>query len=71
VADRWLDYTVDLEEGSSTMEFGQIVPLVLLILPLLAFAEIFYGELLDTFSEPHAHIPYRPGLSCPADSNEM
>lgn len=44
VADRWLDYSVDLEEGSSTMEFGQIVPLVLLILPLLAFAEIFYGE---------------------------
>lgn len=44
VADRWLDYSVDLGEGSSTMEFGQIVPLVLLILPLLAFAEIFYGK---------------------------
>ena len=44
VADRWLNYHVDLSEGSNTMEFGQIVPLVLLILPLLAFAEIFYGK---------------------------
>lgn len=44
VADRWLDFSVDLGEGSSTMEFGQIVPLVLLIIPLLAYAEVFYGQ---------------------------
>ena len=44
VADRWLDFDVDLEDRSSTMEFGQIVPLVLLIIPLLAYAEVFYGE---------------------------
>lgn len=44
VADRWMDFSINLEEGSNTMEFGQIVPLVLLILPMLAFAEIFYGK---------------------------
>ena len=43
-ATRWLDYHIDLEEESSTWGFGQIVPLILLILPMLAFAEIFYGE---------------------------
>ena len=60
VADRWLNYHVDLSEGSNTMEFGQIVPLVLLILPLLAFAEIFYGKSATrsinyvSFSPPYA-----------------
>jgi hypothetical protein len=43
VATRWGDYQVDLRRDSNTMEFGQIVPLILLIIPLLAAAEIFYG----------------------------
>lgn len=43
VATRWGDYQVDLERDSNTMEFGQIVPLILLVIPLLAAAEIFYG----------------------------
>lgn len=61
VADRWLNFSVDLEEGSSTMEFGQIVPLVLLIIPMLAYAEVFYGEfaLLETFGLILTNMPQK------------
>ena len=37
--------TVQLDES---MGFGQVTPLLLLILPLLAAAEIFYGESFAT-----------------------
>ncbi|MCJ1437996.1 hypothetical protein MMC27_007383 [Xylographa pallens] len=39
---RWAIDGPDLEAGSSRVDFGQVVPLVLLVLPLLAAAEIFH-----------------------------
>lgn len=44
-AHRWIDGP-SLQAGSNRVDFGQIVPLVLLVLPLLAAAEIFHGKLL-------------------------
>ncbi|OAP57654.1 hypothetical protein AYL99_08392 [Fonsecaea erecta] len=38
---RWGAYHPQLQAGSTRIDFGQIVPLILLILPLLSAAEIF------------------------------
>jgi hypothetical protein len=43
---RWGIDGPSLQAGSNRVDFGQIVPLVLLVLPLLAAAEIFHGKLL-------------------------
>jgi hypothetical protein len=40
---RWLDDPPQLDPTSNRMDFGQIVPLVLLIIPILTAAEILYG----------------------------
>ncbi|MCJ1281018.1 hypothetical protein MMC26_000336 [Xylographa opegraphella] len=42
VAYRWAFDGPSLEAGSNRVDFGQVVPLVLLVLPLLAAAEIFH-----------------------------
>jgi hypothetical protein len=44
VSSRW-QYAPKLGEASNRMDFGQIVPLFLLSLPMLVAAEIYYGEL--------------------------
>jgi hypothetical protein len=46
VACRWATGGPRLQARSNLFDFGQIVPLVLLVLPLLAAAEIFHGKLL-------------------------
>lgn len=33
-----------LSDGSSTMGFGQIMPILLLVLPLFAACEAYYGN---------------------------
>jgi hypothetical protein len=43
VSNRWI-YAPKLGEASNRMDFGQIVPLFLLSLPMLVAAEIYYGE---------------------------
>ena len=43
---RWAINGLSLDAGSNRVDFGQVVPLVLLLLPLLAAAEIFHGKLL-------------------------
>ena len=43
---RWGIDGLSLQAGSNRVDFGQIVPLVLLVLPLLAAVEIFHGKLL-------------------------
>jgi len=43
---RWSIDGPRLQAGSNRVDFGQIVPLVLLVLPLLAAAEFFHGKLL-------------------------
>ncbi len=50
VSSRW-KYAPKLGEASNRMDFGQIVPLFLLSLPMLVAAEIYYGELAFTSSE--------------------
>jgi hypothetical protein len=40
---RWFDSTPWLAEGANRMDFDQIVPLILLLLPVLNGAEILYG----------------------------
>jgi hypothetical protein len=46
VVSRWVGEPT-LQDGSNRVDFGQIVPIVLLTLPLLAAAEIFHGMLLS------------------------
>ena len=43
---RWADNGPSLEARSNRVDFGQVVPLVLLVLPLLAAAEIFHGKMI-------------------------
>jgi hypothetical protein len=43
VDNRWI-YSPPLSTGSTSMGFGQITPIFLLILPLFAAAEIYYGK---------------------------
>jgi hypothetical protein len=50
VSSRW-KYAPELGEASNRMDFGQIVPLFLLSLPMLVAAEIYYGELDCIFGE--------------------
>lgn len=50
VSSRW-QYAPQLGEASNRMDFGQIVPLFLLSLPMLVAAEIYYGELACIFSK--------------------
>ena len=50
VSSRW-QFAPPLGEASNRMDFGQIVPLFLLSLPMLVAAEIYYGELACIFSE--------------------
>jgi hypothetical protein len=40
---RWFDNTPWLADGANRMNFGQIAPLILLLLPVLNGAEILYG----------------------------
>jgi hypothetical protein len=42
---RW-QYTPSLAPGVGVMDFGQIVPLLLLVLPGLAAGEAYYGKFL-------------------------
>lgn len=42
---RWYADMPRLQAGSTSLDFGQIVPLVLLVLPVLAAVEIFHGKL--------------------------
>lgn len=44
---RWFDDTPRLGAGTSRMDFGQIVPLILLLLPVFNGAELFYGMHVD------------------------
>ena len=44
---RWRD-APDISNEVDAMSFGQIVPLLLLLIPILAVIEIYYGEELQT-----------------------
>lgn len=58
---RWLS-PPDLDESDNRMDFGQMVPLTLLAIPMLVATELFYGNYVHRHSEQvlmRCRIPQR------------